>query len=100
MVHKLKWCGSSTALSPVDHDEIRRKTSGKHCLDQSKELPGMSHTQFEADRLATGKSPQLGNELHHLNRCRKSRVLCRRYAIPAHRYLTNARNFTRHLRSR
>jgi hypothetical protein len=36
----------------------------QHGLHQRQDFPGVSHAQFEAGRLAAGKVPHLGNEVH------------------------------------
>src|SRR5258708_25824381 len=100
MVAELGRRSAGAALGAVDHDEIRRDARLQDGLDDGHELPWMTDAKFEAHRLAPGEGAQHADELHHLNRRRKSRVARRRNAVLAHRHAAGQRNLPGHLGGR
>jgi len=63
--------GAKCRLLAVDDDEIGIDFRLQHGLADRQEFPGMAKAQFEANRLASRKTPQIGDEAHQFRRRRE-----------------------------
>src|SRR5262249_4406448 len=79
MIDELQRRCAGAAFLAVDDDEIRVDAGLQHSLANREEFPWMSDAEFKSGRLAARQPPHLGDEVHHSDRRRETRMTGRRY---------------------
>ncbi|MNE36172.1 hypothetical protein D3C80_1299730 [compost metagenome] len=65
---------AGAAFLAVDDDEVGQDAGFQHGLGDAHEFPRVAQAELEPHWLATGQLTQLGDELHHFDRCREGAV--------------------------
>ena len=74
MVGELHGRCAGAAFLAIDDDEVGQDAGFQHGLGDAHEFPRVAQAELEAHWLATGQLTQLGDELHHFDRCREGAV--------------------------